>query len=394
MSTTVAEPRSVTPARARRPRRDVHRQILEAMTGLMAALFTAMLSSTIVATALPTIIGDLHGTQRQYTWVITASLLATTVSTPIWGKLSDLFSKKLLVQLSIVVFVVGSVAAGLCAHRAVPHRLPRRPGPRHGRPDRARAVDHGLDHLPARARPVLRLHGRGDGRQHRLRPAARRRDRRHPLGWRWCFYVCVPLALISLFVLQATLHVATERRKVQHRLPRRRADRRRREPAAAVGHLRRQGLRLVSLADRRLPGRRPPSPLALAVVVELKVPEPLVPLRVLRNRTAALVIVASVAVGIAMFGGTTFLGQYFQVARGYTPDPRRPAHHPADGRPAARPPPAPARSSAAPAVEGVPRRRRRSSWSPGWSASAPSTTPPRLAGRRLHGRSWASGSAR
>ena len=57
----------------------------------------------------------------------------------------------------------------------------------------------------------------------------------------------------------------------------------------------------------------------LAVVVELKVPEPLVPLKVLRNRTAALVIVASAAVGIAMFGGTTFLGQYFQVARGYSP---------------------------------------------------------------------------
>ena len=75
-----------------------HRQILESMTGLLAALFTAMLSSTIVSVALPTIIGDLHGTQRQYTWVITAALLATTVTTPIWGKLADLFNKKLLVQ--------------------------------------------------------------------------------------------------------------------------------------------------------------------------------------------------------------------------------------------------------------------------------------------------------
>ena len=82
-----------------------HRQILRAMTGLLAALFTAMLSSTIVSTALPTIIGDLQGTQSQYTWIITASLLATTVTTPIWGKLSDLFSKKVLVQLAIVVFV-------------------------------------------------------------------------------------------------------------------------------------------------------------------------------------------------------------------------------------------------------------------------------------------------
>ena len=80
-----------------------------------------------------------------------------------------------------------------------------------------------------------------------------------------------------------------------------------------------QRLRLDVVADRRLPRRAPPSPLVLAVVVELKVPEPLVPLKVLRNRTAALVIVASAAVGIAMFGGTTFLGQYFQVARGYSP---------------------------------------------------------------------------
>ena len=59
--------------------------------------------------------------------------------------------------------------------------------------------------------------------------------------------------------------------------------------------------------------------LVLTVVWELRVPEPLVPLRLLANRTAILVIVASIAVGIGMFGGTTFLGQYFQLARGYTP---------------------------------------------------------------------------
>ncbi len=90
-----------------------HREILEVMTALLAALFTAMISTTIVSTALPTIIADLDGTQRQYTWVITVSLLAMTVSTPVWGKLSDLFNKKLLTQIAIVMFVVGSVVAGL-----------------------------------------------------------------------------------------------------------------------------------------------------------------------------------------------------------------------------------------------------------------------------------------
>ena len=86
-----------------------HRQILEALSGLLLVLFVAMASSTIVSTALPKIIGALNGSQKQYTWVVTATLLTATASTPIWGKLADLYSKKLLVQISIVVFVLGSV---------------------------------------------------------------------------------------------------------------------------------------------------------------------------------------------------------------------------------------------------------------------------------------------
>jgi len=92
-----------------------HREVLEAMTGLLAGLFTALLSTTIVATALPTIVGDLKGTQTQYAWVVTVALLSNAASTPIWGKLSDLFNKKLLVQLSLITFVVGSALAGAAA---------------------------------------------------------------------------------------------------------------------------------------------------------------------------------------------------------------------------------------------------------------------------------------
>jgi EmrB/QacA subfamily drug resistance transporter len=313
MSTTVAEPTRATPHLEMS-----HRQILEAMTGLMAALFTAMLSSTIVATALPTIIGGLHGTQRQYTWVITASLLATTVSTPIWGKLSDLFSKKLLVQLSIIVFVIGSIAAGM-AHD-VPFLIA------------CRVIQGlGMGGLTALAQSIMgsiispRDRGRYSGYMGAVMAVSTVSGPLlggvivdSPLGWRWCFYVCVPLAVISLFVLQATLHVETERRQVR------------------IDYL---GALLISLAaslpllwvtfagkDFEWMSWQTAAYLigaavaaALAVFVELKVPEPLVPLKVLRNRTAALVIVASAAVGIAMFGGTTFLGQYFQVARGYSP---------------------------------------------------------------------------
>ena len=136
-----------------------HRQILEAMTGLLAALFTALISSTIVATALPTIIGELNGTQSQYTWVITAALLATTVSTPIWGKLSDLVNKKILVQLAIVVFVAGSIGAGLSENVPILIAFRVVQGLGMGGLAASGPVDHGHDHLSARTRPLLRLPG-------------------------------------------------------------------------------------------------------------------------------------------------------------------------------------------------------------------------------------------
>src|ERR687886_522301 len=90
-----------------------HRQVLEAMSGLMLGMFVAILSSTVVSTALPRIISDLGGSQSSYTWVVTSTLLALTVSTPIWGKLADLFDRKLLVQSGLVIFVLGSALAGL-----------------------------------------------------------------------------------------------------------------------------------------------------------------------------------------------------------------------------------------------------------------------------------------
>ena len=75
-------------------------------------MFVAMLSSTVVSNALPRIVTDLDGSQTGYTWVVVATLLAMTATTPIWGKLADLFSKKLLVQIALVIFSIGSLIAG------------------------------------------------------------------------------------------------------------------------------------------------------------------------------------------------------------------------------------------------------------------------------------------
>jgi EmrB/QacA subfamily drug resistance transporter len=296
-----------------------HKQILEALTGLLAALFTALISATIVSNALPTIIGDLKGTQSQYTWVITASLLATTVSTPIWGKLSDQFSKKRLVQLSILVFVVGSMAAGLSQN--VPQLIA------------FRVVQGlGMGGLTALVQSIIgamippRERGRYSGYTGAVMAIATVSG---PLvggaivdtswlGWRWCFYVCVPLAVVALAILAKTLHIETETRKVKVDYVGATLI------AAAFSAL----LIWISFAGNNFAWISWQSgafvggflvALVVTVAVELKVPEPIIPLHTLANRTTVLAILGSLAVGVVLYGGTVFLGQYFQLARGYSP---------------------------------------------------------------------------
>ncbi|WUJ74574.1 MFS transporter [Kribbella soli] len=295
-----------------------HREILEILAGLLAALFTAVLSSTIVSNALPTIIADLEGSQTQYTWVVTASLLAMTVSTPVWGKLSDLMSKKLLVQLAIVMFVTGSVLAG--ASQNVPFLIGAR-------------VLQGLamGGLMALAQAIVgaaippRNRGRYSGYMGAVMALATVSG---PLvggvivdtswlGWRWCFYVCVPLAVISLIVLQRFLHLPVVKRKVKMDYL----------GALLIAGAASLPLIWVSFAGVHFPwwswqtgaylGGTAVLAL-LAVIVEVHAREPLVPVKVVRERTTALAILASLSVGIAMFGSAVFLGQYFQVARGYS----------------------------------------------------------------------------
>jgi EmrB/QacA subfamily drug resistance transporter len=295
-----------------------HRQILEAMTGLLAGLFTAMLSSTIVSTALPTIIGDLRGTQRQYTWVITASLLATTVSTPIWGKLSDLFSKKLLVQLSLLVFVAGSIAAGLS--QSVGFLIA------------CRVIQGlGMGGLTALTQSIMgamiapRQRGRYAGYMGAVMAVATVSGPLlgglivdSSLGWRWTFYVCIPLAVIALFILQANLHITTPKRtpRIDYL------------GAALIAVTASLPLLWVTFAGNDFPWWSAQTgwylggtlvALVLTLVVELRAAEPIIPIRLLKNATTGLVVIASAAVGVAMFGGTTFLTQYFQISRDYSP---------------------------------------------------------------------------
>ena len=89
-----------------------HRQVLIVFSGLMLGMLLAALDQTIVATALPTIVGDLHGLNH-LSWVVTAYLLTTTLSTPLYGKISDLYGRKKIFQVAIVIFLIGSALSGL-----------------------------------------------------------------------------------------------------------------------------------------------------------------------------------------------------------------------------------------------------------------------------------------
>ena len=297
-----------------------HRQIMEALYGLLLVLFVAMASSTIVSTALPKIIGALDGSQTQYTWVVTASLLTATASTPIWGKLADLYSKKLLVQIAIVVFVLGSMVAGLSQTA--------------GQLIAARAFQGlGMGGVQALVQVAIaamippRERGRYNGYLGGVMALATVGG---PLlgglivdtswlGWRWCFYIGVPIAVIALVVLQKTLNLAVVRRenvKVDY-------------VGASLIALGVSTLLIwVSFVDSSFAWLSwqtyamvgaGVAILALAVWVETRVAEPVVPIQIVKQRTTALSIIASLAVGMAMFGGSVFLGQYFQIGRGYSP---------------------------------------------------------------------------
>ncbi|MFG2359254.1 MFS transporter [Streptomyces sp. NPDC048521] len=296
-----------------------HRQIMEALSGLLLGMFVAILSSTIVSNALPEIISDLGGGQSAYTWVVTAALLSMTAATPLWGKLADLYSKKALVQIALIIYVVASMAAGLSQNPGmlITFRV---------------FQGIGVGGLSALAQIVMaamispRERGRYSGYLGATFAVATVGG---PLlggvitdtswlGWRWCFYVGVPFAVIALIVLQKTLHLPVVKREVKVDWGGATFI------SAAVSLL----LVWVTFAGDKYDWISWQTYAmvggsivlgALFVLIEAKASEPIIPLRLFKNRTITLASLASLFVGIAMFSGTVFFSQYFQLARDKSP---------------------------------------------------------------------------
>jgi EmrB/QacA subfamily drug resistance transporter len=295
-----------------------HREVLEALSGLIMGMFVSILAGTVVSTSLPRIISELGGNQTAYTWVVTATLLATTVSTPIWGKLADLVNRKLLVQLALAIFVLGSALAGFSqdTNALIAFRV---------------FQGLGAGGLTALVQVVMAdiISPRERGKYMGLIGAVMAVGTvGGPLiggvitdgwGWRWNFYVALPFAIAALILIQRTLHLPKRQKR-----------------AVSIDYLGAVliagGVSLlliwVSLAGSQFEWGSATSwlmvagtvvLLAAAVVTELKVREPIIPLTLFANRTFLFAVVASLAVGIAMFGTTVYLSQYLQLAQGHTP---------------------------------------------------------------------------
>ncbi|MGN6273855.1 MAG: MDR family MFS transporter [Protaetiibacter sp.] len=310
---------SSTPASPDAPaEKKEHRRVLEALSGLILGMFVSMLASTVVSSSLPVIINDLQGDQTAFTWVVTATLLTTAISTPIWGKLADLVNRKLLFQLSIVIFILATAAAGFSQN---PETL-----------IAFRAVQGiGAGGLAALSQVIMAdiISPRERGKYMGLFGAVMAVSTvGGPLlggvitdgwGWRWNFYVALPVAILALVIVQSTLHLpGLQKRKV------------------SIDYL---GIVLLSAAVSLLliwvslagdsfewwsltTGLMVGGALLAAVlfvIVELRAKEPLIPLSMFRNRTFTLSVIASIATGLAMFGASVFLSQYMQLSRGATP---------------------------------------------------------------------------
>lgn len=292
------------------------RRLMFIFTALMLGMALASLDQTIVSTALPTIVGDLGGAAHLQ-WVVTAYLLTTTVSTPLWGKLGDLYGRKRLFQASIVIFLVGSMLSGLAP---------------------------GMNALIAfRAIQGLGAGGLIVGAQSIIGDVVSPRDRGRYVGlfgavfgastvlgpliggllteylsWRWVFYVNVPVGVVALtvtaFALPAKLTVT------QHVIDYLGAA----FLTAAAGCL----VLFTSLGGTTLAWSSPAllsigagglAATVAFVLIERRAIEPIIPLRLFSNKVFSASSAIGFVIGFAMYGGLTFLPYFLQYVKGVSP---------------------------------------------------------------------------
>ncbi len=299
-----------------------HRQILVVLSGLLLGMFLAALDQTIVSTAMRTIADELHG-QTAQAWVTTAYLITSTISTPLYGKLSDQYGRKPFYLFAIVIFVVGSVLCGLAQsiYELAAYRAVQGLGAG-GLMSLAFAIVGDL--VPPRERGryqswFLAVFGTSSVLGPVLGGAFAGQDTLVGIdGWRWIFYINVPIGLVALFVVSRvlTLPRKTSEARIDHigaalltttLVPVLLVAEKGREWGWSSGLT--LGLIALSVVS-----------LVLFVLRERAVGEAaILPLRVFRRSLFSLTSVTSLLVGAGMFGGMVVLPLYLQIVRGSSP---------------------------------------------------------------------------
>ncbi|HET6812288.1 MAG TPA: MDR family MFS transporter [Acidimicrobiales bacterium] len=293
-----------------------HRRIMIIYSGLMLGMLLAALDQTIISTALPTIVGDLGGLNH-LSWVVTSYLVTSTCSTLLWGKLGDLYGRKIVFQSAIVIFLVGSALSGL-SHTMI-----------------ELIIFRGVQGLGAGGLMALTFAIIGDI----LSPRQRGRYQGYMMAvfslasvagpalggwltqsysWRWCFYVNVPVGVVALLVTSATLNLPF--RRVRHKVDYSGA-------ALQVGAV--GTILLVTVWGGVSYKWISPQILGLIAVglvlvglfllQERRAQEPVLPLRLFRNSVFNCTNVAGFLAGMAMFGGTVYMPLFLQLVSGVSP---------------------------------------------------------------------------
>lgn len=290
-----------------------HAEIMVVMSALMLAMLLAALDQTIVSTALPRIANDLHGLSK-YSWVATAYLLTSAVSTPLYGKISDMYGRKKIFQSAIIIFLIGSMLCGLSQNMT------------------QLIFFRGLQGIGAGGLMTLVLAIVGDV----VPPRQRGRYQGYfggvfgiasvigpllgglltdHLSWRWVFYVNLPVGILALSVVAARLH-----------LPVRRTDHKVDYAGATLLAISVVSLLLATVwggvdypwNSAQIIGLFVTSLIGTALFIwrEHYAKEPIIPLRLFKNSIFRVSTLLSLLVGVVMFGAIIFLPEYQQLVRG------------------------------------------------------------------------------